>query len=138
LHWNFWENEDDSVWEAEDPTGNTETTTTDPIRTVVLRVPALVIMSGCISVQAIAGGTDAQLVIVINDGYDNPELVVHQKQIAGSGGDYLFTHMRSYPIINPVDNPEGEAEFSIDAAQNGGTNINTRFGTYWELAAFVL
>lgn len=138
LEWNFWENDDDSVWQALDSAGSVETTTTDPIRSVVLLVPALVVMGGCISVETIASGTDTQLVIVINDGYDNPELVVHPKQIAGAGGDYSFSHTRSYPLVDPSDNPAGEAAFSIDAAQNGGTNRNTRFGTYWELAAFVL
>lgn len=138
LEWNLHENDDTSVWSAYDSGGGLVTSTTGTFRSVTLAVPALVVMGGCISVQTIATVTDAQLVIVINDGYDSPELVVHPKQFAGAGGMYSFTSTRSYPVIDPVDNPDGEASFSIDAAQNGGTDRNTQFGTYWELAAFIL
>jgi len=132
LTWNFWENGDPTMFTALDGGGATITNGTDTLRTVRLLLPAMVWISGCISVQTLAGG---QLVIVINDGYDNPELVAQPKQVAGSGGDYLFNKSGTYPVLDPTDNPAGEAEFTIDAAQDGGTNRNTLFGTYWHIAA---
>jgi hypothetical protein len=138
LLWNFWENDDDSVWTQYAAGGALETTTTNPVRTVQLEVPAVVWIGGCISVQTLGAAAGSQIVIVINDGYDHPEIVVHPKQVAGAGGDYNFNHIRSYPVVDPSDDPGGEAQFSIDAAQNGGTNRDTTFGTYWELVAFVL
>lgn len=134
LEWNYHENDSTDIWTAVDSVGSPVTGTTDTFRGVILQVPALVVIGGCISVETIAAGTDTQLVVVINDDFDNPELVVHPKQIAGAGGDYSFSSIRSYPILEET----GDPTFSIDAAQNGGTNRNTRFGTYWELAAWPL
>lgn len=135
LEWNYWEITDTAVFAAYDSGGTQKTTATDTIRSVRLLVPALVVMSGCISVQTLAGG---HIVVVINDGYDNPEIEVHPLQVAGAGGDYLFNKSGSYPIWDATDDPAGEAVFSIDAAQNGGTDRNTRFGTYWHIAAWRL
>lgn len=140
LEWNFWESPDSeinpNIWMPVDSVGSEVTDPNTAIRAVVLLVPAFVVMSGCISIQALGAAADAQLVVIINDGYDNPEIQVHPKQVGGAGGDYLFNHSRSYPILDAVDNPDGEAAFSIDAAQTGGTDRNTQFGTYWELAAW--
>jgi len=132
LTWNFWENGDAAMFDARDGSGTLITNGTDLLRSVRILVPAFVVISGCISVQTLAGG---QLVVVINDGYDNPELIAQPKQVAGSGGDYLFNKSGTYPILDPTDDPPGEAELSIDAAQDGGTNRNTLFGTYWHIAA---
>jgi hypothetical protein len=136
LQWNFWENEDDGVFGAYDSGGVLETTTTDPIRSVRLLVPAYVINYVTLSVQALSAGS---LACVLNDGYDSPECIVHPAYTFGAGADYTFGFAgKTYPMFDPSDDPAGEAVFSIDAAQNSGVSRNTQFGTYWEIAAWVL
>jgi len=130
LEWNYWENNGPGIFTPLDA-GETEVTDpTDPVRFVRLEQAGYYMISGCISVQSLASG---HIVIVINDGYDNPEIIVHPAQVAGSGGDYVFCQGKSYPIFDPFDSPGGVAEISIDAAQNSGVNRNTRFGTYLEI-----
>lgn len=125
LTWNTWENGDTTVFD--------DNLSGSDLRSVTLLEEGVYSLMCIIAVQALASG---QLVIVMNDGYDNPTIQVHPAQVAGSGGDYLYSDMRTYPPFQPVDNPPGVAQVSFDAAQNSGVSRNTQYGIMMEIVYF--
>lgn len=121
LTWNSWNNGDDTIFTTVESGGL--------LQAVIGQEPGIYAVGFQLSIQSLT--STAQLVMIVNDDFDQPNQVVYPAEIAGSGGYYSYTtDVRPYPPFQSGDT--GDPEFSFDVAHNHGSGRNTLFGTaFW-------
>lgn len=119
LLWNQWDNGNPDIFG--------ETLVGGLLRGISLDVDGVYGFYVAISIQSLSTGA---LAVVMNDNIDNPVANVHPAYNFGSGADYMWSSVQSYPTLQSGG---GSPEVSFDVAQSSGISRNTQFGTHLEI-----